>query len=155
MKKNTQPSPGKLLLILVCLLLVAAVAYVFFKPGSANDDLLFENNAPTLVNKIQAYTDKNNALPNDLSMLGLSADEKKLIANKKFEYKPNTSKPKTSDSPIGPETSHFYEICFTFAQEKNFSDIPLAEIKKATTMGLTTFTHEKGHACFPKEFVVR
>lgn len=138
------------------------------KERKTRTDRLIRDNLSSLNSQINAYTDENKKLPENLSVLDLNGDAKKLVDEKLVKYTPNTKQPE--DDPVFSDNfdnrstlqafnnnmskNHFYGICANFVadstKDQGQYEIKSPELtdKDGYTDYPSFYTYKKGETCY-------
>ena len=113
-------------------------------------DKLIENNLPTVGETINAYTSKNNRLPNDLGALTLTGDAKKLVTDNLVTFK------KDNGPSSGALTGAFYyQLCVTYkkALESPYTSASYKYSDGGYSSTIISYYHAAGEVCYKVEAV--
>ena len=144
---------------------VLAVAGPALHAAQTRDDRLIERGLPQLSESIRSYTEQQDELPADLSVVknDVTSDAKQLIERNLVEYIPgtknandlpllNSKEPETKSIVAGTSQDIFsYQLCVTYTAKKGSggsSEPKSIYYKMDGEVSPDTYTHPAGRVCY-------
>lgn len=134
--------------------------------AETKDDRLIEQGLPQVSEGIRAYTEENDKLPENLSVIqsNLSNDGKILVERNLVEYQPGKKNPMTRPTnslnepdserlidpaiaPVPSDTSYSYTLCVTYKGKKGTNG-PTPMLYKVDNVSPDTYQHAAGRVCY-------
>jgi len=112
----------------VFMVIVASVISIFSFIGPVTNaqltrnDRLIDSNLNYIQNGIDVYVHSQDVLPDNLSVIEVSGDAKKIIDNKLVKYTPNSKPALVKQGTFNPGTStttYYYELCVNYKAANN------------------------------------
>ncbi len=153
-KKTGATVYGLSMLGATILLLIIGIVGPVVATITTRDDKRIEQSLGDVQNKIQTFTSRNDALPQNLSELSFRpGDAKDLIAENEIEFIPEG----ISDAPedegrIGQRASYRYQLCVTYDRESkestSYSYVDEYDDRDGYSSSLFTTPHDAGRVCY-------
>jgi len=119
------------------------------------DDRLIDNNLNYIQSGIDTYSHTQNKLPENLSVISVTGDAKKIVDNKLVKYTPNSKTPLVTQGTFNPSTStttYYYELCVNYKSAASDSESTYTPVQTDSRDGynsyIITFNHPAGDYCY-------
>lgn len=149
---------------IIFMVLVVGIITVFGIIGPVNNaritknDRLIEGSLGSLSDSVNTYADKNHQLPNNLGVLDLMGDAKKLVTDNLVTYQPNTIQPSIVADNYSPSdlvipktnSTYYYQMCVDFKKANGQSDGSSANSvdQDGYVSYLYVYAHGAGKTCY-------